>query len=365
MRVIFSPGGVQQTFGGVSRYVFETVSRLNSLGTESLVSAPIAWNQYFLNSPKRLHDGFSVRPPGRVFRKVFDRTNRVSWQVRPFFKPPDVVHQTYYFDNFLALRGVKRVLTVYDMIHERFPAQFRFARQLSDAKLKACNRADVIITISDHTRVDLVDIFGIEPGKVVTVPLAGSIANPFPREQEATKPFFLHVGGRQGYKNFAALLRAISTVPAFTRREVALVVFGGGAATADEYELMIRYGIHPESVEFLSGDDTKLANLYSRARALIYPSLYEGFGIPPLEAMSAGCPVIAGDNSSLPEVVGDAGLLVDTSNPQDIAGAISAVNEDSDLRLTLSEKGVTRARLFSWEKTAKETLAVYRSLVSL
>lgn len=365
MRVIFSPGGVQQTFGGVSRYVFETVSRLNSLGTESFVSAPIAWNHYFLNSPNRFHEGFSVRPPGRVFREVFDRINRFFWQVQPLFQPPDVVHQTYYFDSFLALRGVKRVITVHDMIHERFPAQFRFARQLSDAKLKACNNANIIISVSENTKADLVEIFGIEPEKIITIPLAGSTETSFPREQEITHPFFLHVGGRRGYKNFAALLSAISIIPAFSRREVSLVVFGGGAATVDEYELMIRYGIHPESVEFTSGDDTKLANLYSRARALIYPSLYEGFGIPTLEAMSAGCPVIAGDNSSLPEVVGDAGLLVDTSNPHDIAGAISAVNEDSDLRLTLSERGVARARLFSWEKTARETLDVYRSVLSL
>lgn len=370
MRIIFSPGGTEQKVGGISRYVFELAQHLSELGETTCLHSPILQNSYFLESSPNFYAGWAVpRPiklPGRLTRLV----NRTTWKMLSGKNLPDVYHHTYYTDCFSQKSSSPKILTVYDMIHEVFPAQFKDAGRISELKYLACEKADRIISISKSTTKDLVQIFNVSPDKISTVHLSGSLSptvntNSFLPISPHYGRFILYVGSREKYKNFDKLLTSLSLIPAFMAGDFSLVAFGGKLPSVEELELIRRLRLPEKSVHFVRGGDHALSWHYENAVALSYPSLYEGFGIPPLEAMSAGCPVIAGDNSSLPEVVGDAGLLVDTSNPHDLARAISAVNEDSDLRLTLSEKGFARAKLFSWEKTARETLDVYRSVLSL
>ncbi len=174
-------------------------------------------------------------------------------------------------------------------------------------------------------------------------------------------PYFLYVGQRSGYKNFARLLNAYASLPRI-RNEFDLISFGTNAFTPQEKEAIHSLGLDPMRVRHLSGDDASLAYLYRKATAFVYPSLYEGFGLPPLEAMSLGCPVLCSNTSSMPEVVGDAGLFFDPLDSEAIRQAMESVASSLELRRDLISRGTQRVKSFSYDRCAAETLAVYGSL---
>lgn len=364
--VAFSPGALEQTYGGTSRYLFELISHLREQGTGAFVSSPALWNEYFLKSPVPLHRGLvaSQLSRSRLSRKALNSYNRVVWQAPWVIRPAALLHQTYYFDHFNVTPNTPKILTVYDMIHELFPGQFKNAERTSRAKYQACQDASHIVTISDNTKSDLVEIFGIEPSRITTTHLASSITPSGNRDEEQRHPFLLHVGPRAGYKNFPKLLQALASLPAFMRGEVTLVAFGGGPASKNEHSLLEELRIRPGSVRFVEGDDRVLSFYYQKAQALVYLSLYEGFGIPPLEALTTSCPVIVSNRSSLPEVVGEAGILVDPEDEDKIAESISNLLDNPSLRGCLASKGRIQAQAFSWNKTTSETRAVYKYVLS-
>ena len=172
------------------------------------------------------------------------------------------------------------------------------------------------------------------------------------------KPYILYVGARPGHKNFERLLRAYAG-SSLLRREFDLVCFGWSDFLPAELKLMRSLDLPAGSVRHVSGTDEKLAGLYVSAAAFVYPSLYEGFGIPPLEAMSLGCPVVCANTSSLPEVTGDAAELFDPYDESAMRVAIERVVSTPEYATALAEKGRRRASLFSWEKCARDTLGVY------
>ncbi len=168
------------------------------------------------------------------------------------------------------------------------------------------------------------------------------------RRPREGRPFLLYVGLREGYKNFHRLLAAYSRSQ-LLKRDFDLVCFGGGALGGEERSRARDLGVPTARLRYVSGGDEALAQLYASAAALVYPSVYEGFGIPPLEAMSVGCPVICSNSSSLPEVVGDAAELFDPLDEDQIRSAMERVVMSEGLRKDLSERGRRRCALFSWQ----------------
>jgi glycosyltransferase involved in cell wall biosynthesis len=280
---------------------------------------------------------------------------------------PDLLHETYYGTYRGALGPWARVVTVYDMVHELFPDNFANARQITRLKRAAVDRADHVICISDNTRADLVKLFGVHPDKVSVVPL-GFDRVCAPGESLGTDPpvlpapYLLFVGNRGGYKNFAQLLRAVAHGPAL-RQDFSVVAFGGGDFGQAEIALVEELGLARHRVLHRQGDDKLLGQLYRAAAALVYPSLYEGFGLPPLEAMAQGCPVISSDRSAMPEVIGDAGEFFDPTSVESMATAIERVVYTPSYAQALRELGQRRLAQFTWERCAEQTLALYRSLV--
>jgi glycosyltransferase involved in cell wall biosynthesis len=171
------------------------------------------------------------------------------------------------------------------------------------------------------------------------------------------------VGGRAGYKNFEGLLKAYGARPDL-QKNYDLIVFGGGTLTTQESELIKLLGIPVEKIRHVTGDDAVLGELYQHAAVFVYPSFYEGFGIPPLEAMSFDCPVVCSNASSIPEVVGDAAVMIDPASPDMIGWAIEAVLSDPVMRQSLIERGRERLKWFSWQACARQTVDVYRQVLS-
>ena len=219
--------------------------------------------------------------------------------------------------------------------------------------------------MSESTKADLIEILGVNENKVDVVyhgvtKLPGVSENP---ERVANGwPFLLYVGQRGGYKNFYALASAYARVDGM-RDEMKLVCFGGGKWTSEEKRYFVNLGLDDSSVFQLGGTDQTLAQLYRDAIALVYPSLYEGFGLPLLEAMSQGCPVLCSDTPALREIADRAALYFDPESEDDLRSQLSVIASSESLRASLCGAGKRRSSEFSWEKCVNETCEVYASLL--
>ena len=354
-----------QNYGGVSRYFFELANNIAhaKLAEVSIIS-PLYVNSYLSSASSEL------RVIGRKIPAI-RRTGRFNRAINQLLVPsamkairPDVVHETYYSKTRQAPQSSKVVLTVFDMVHEKFPESFSKWDPLKSEKVVAVRRADHIVCISENTRKDLIQLLGVEHEKTSVVHLGFSLTEAAQEDHwKGCRPYLLHVGARAGYKNFETLLRAYAREPTLVR-EFDLVAFGGGDFDTKELILIKALGLSDATVRQVSGGDSILAGLYQGAALFVYPSRYEGFGIPPLEAMSFGCPVICSNRSSIPEVVGDAAVFFDPDSSDSIALAIDSVLNNAELRGTLIARGRERIKMFSWEQCAEQTLDVYRKVLA-
>ena len=260
--------------------------------------------------------------------------------------------------------SAKRVITVYDMIHEKFADNLSRRDNAQQIKAHAVRRADHVICISENTRRDLIALLGVPEEKTSVVHLGYSLAmkNDAVKPAELEKPFILYIGSRGGYKNFEGLLRAYGS-SRFLKNEFSMVCFGREGFSASELSLAESLHISQDNILHVSGTDDILAGLYASAAVFVCPSLYEGFGIPPLEAMSFGCPVVCANVSSLPEVVGDAAELFDPTDEAEMRAAIERVVSTPQRGQLLVDRGYERIKQFSWEKCARDTLNVYKKLL--
>lgn len=367
MKIIYdSQIFAQQEFGGISRYFCALVAQLaNFPDTEARIVAPLYVNGYLKGLGNNIAVGQYVRrlpKTGRIIRTLSAALFRpLAGMIRP-----DVVHETYYSERPMCGGKMPRVLTVYDMIHERCPDSFAANDPMARIKACAVQRADHIFCISENTRRDLLEIHQL-PEDRVSVTYLGYDALPQSALTAAdlvgAAPYLLHVGGRHGYKNFEGLLRAFAA-SAWLRDNLRLVCFGSAGFSREERGLITALGLSESQIIHLGGGDDRLAALYQGAAAFVYPSRYEGFGIPPLEAMSLDCPVICSNTSSIPEVVGEAGEYFDPHDIESIRAALERVLQSSTRRQALIALGRLRHELFSWQRCAQETHNVYRRLAA-
>ena len=368
MRVVYDPQIFsQQVYGGVSRYFCEIAARIsNAPGVKVSIVAPMYVNGYLQKMPPGIVAGFRA-PRNEQFRRPLRKLDALitDWMLRA--TAPDIVHETYFSPRQTGPNRVCRVLTIYDMIHEKFASHFPHADKTAEYKAIAAKRADHVICISESTRRDAIEILQLPAERTSVIHLGCDLMTAGEgRGKDVVlpmkKPFLLYVGKRGGYKNCLRLMEAYATSPQL-KDGYGLICFGGEPFNGDELSMIHRLGLNGSHVMQLGGDDRLLASLYACASALVYPSLYEGFGIPPLEAMSYGCPVICSNTSSIPEVVGDAGEYFDPGDVDSMRDAIECVTESKARREELIAKGRERLNCFGWDRCASKTLDIYRKLI--
>lgn len=266
-------------------------------------------------------------------------------------------------------RGLPLVVTVHDLLPLRHPELFtRQTRMHTRLYAPFVSRAARLITPSDYTRAQVIELLGVSAERVVTVP-NGLDSSFFPREVDRDMlarefgirgRYVLAAGTLEPRKNLIAVLRAFAVL-AREVDDVTLVIAGGRGWRNDAFDAELASCAAVDRVR-LTGfvSDEHLTELYSGAACFVYPSLAEGFGLPPLEAMACGAPVITGDRTALPEVMGGAGMLVDPEDPDALAAQLLRVLGDEQLARRMSTAGVSRARHFSWAATAAATEQVYR-----
>ena len=353
--------------GGISRYITELAQRLGRSGeVEPSIFAGVHDNG-FIADPAIVR-GVNIigrrAPTPRARGSVFGALDYGAFRIyQKLGAQPDVYHPSYYPRTIGRRPGVALVATVYDMIHERLP-DFHRGDPTPRRKRALIEAADRILCISETTAADLTTFYGVDPSRITVTYLgAGSAAWHTGRRAPSTRvgrPYFLYVGRRSGYKNFQTLLEAYIS-DSMLRDETALVAVGGGEWTASERAL-IGEGGRRVVVEQLEADEAQLQRLYRGAIALCVPSLYEGFGLPVVEAMRAECPVIANAAGSLPEIVGDAGIVGSMTDAGVLAATMRALMSDEERRAFYRERGRIRAKLFDWNHTAALTLEAYREV---
>jgi glycosyltransferase involved in cell wall biosynthesis len=361
---------VLQYWGGVSRYFAELHWALRRAQVDSVVAAPFWRSEHLSAGP-----GVIGRPlPAAFQRTVLQR--KVSWRIgialgaiaeratlatRRHGIP--ILHRTYYSAR-SAPRGISRIETVYDMIHETYPEMFAPSRTAM-TKARAVAESTFVITISEWTRRRLLELYDVDPHKVVTVHLGVTLELPDPCWVDRLaneSPFVLYVGSRHGYKNFERFLAAV-VVSGIVADGLRVVAFGGGPPGRKDLDLIDRLGLAPH-VTFESGSDATLAAFYRSAICLVYPSLDEGFGLPPLEAMGHGCPVASARAGAMPEILGPAAAFFDPTDVEAMAASIRLLASDQDETERLRRLGLRRAALYTWDATAAATMDVYKAAVA-
>ena len=362
MKVLFDSAIMaQQEFGGVSKYFLEMSGRLDRHDVEHRLFAPLFINQHLHHLSDRHTFGIGVRAT-RLNRKTASMLGKVTLPLAAALYRPDIIHQTLYDMPHPRRARCPTVITIHDMIQELFAADFPGSKGWIARKRNAIAQSDWIICDSRNTETDLLRLYPEAVGRTSVVYLAGSLPPVTAAPPASRDPYLLYVGHRGGYKNFVGFLAAYASSPRL-QRDLRVVCAGGGPFSAAEQKLLADAGV-ADRVSQTGASDEELVGLYRDAAVFIYPSLYEGFGIPPLEAMSCDCPVIALREGSVPEVCGDGVQSPASPAPDDLRDAIEGLVYGRALRDELIVRGRRRVADFSWDKCARDTAAVYRHVVA-
>ncbi|CAM4109174.1 mannosyltransferase [Pedobacter westerhofensis] len=339
-----------QKAGGISTYWSELITRL--LRDEIDVS----FDEF--NHQNIVRSSFTIKADDITFSNnrtlLFERFKAMPLKNQ---NVPFVFHSSYH--RITNNPNASQVTTVHDFVHEKFYKGIRRGLHLMQKK-KVLKAADYVITVSENTKKDLLQFHPSIPEDRIKVIYNGVSTDFYPLTEQdkqylpetGSRPYLLYIGSREHYKNFEFTIRLLRECPDFD-----LYIVGSPLLKKEINQLV--QNIQGRWKHFNHITNFRLNQLYNMAFALIYPSNYEGFGIPLLEAMKAGTPFLALRNSSIPEVAGDAGVLVEAA---EVGLFKDALNYISDNSATLKEKGFAQADKFSWENCYQQTLSVYKEL---
>ena len=382
MRVLFdSQAFDMQTIGGVSRCFVELYRHLPK-EVNATIGVLESNNIYLRNLgyPYRgqLYDEFICKKPfrgkGRLFNWYNSIIGRKYWgnqYNRTYCKKllqdnrVDVFHPTYFGDWFLSYLGnIPFVLTIHDMIPERFFQYFKIDDFQILMKRKLAPLASKIIAVSENTKNDVVQILKVPEDKVeVIYHGVNSLDNNPSNKSLYVFPYLLYVGSRYEYKNFIPFLRSCKKI--FNKYKDLKLICTGAAFTPCELTQIESFGLSSRIIHRFVKTDEELMNLYHHAVCFVYPSLYEGFGIPILEAYQAQCPVLLNRRSCFPEIAGDAAIYFDMdSDTSDFAEVFEDFyNSYSYIKDELILKQNKRLKQYSWERSAQQLADVYQSII--
>lgn len=381
MRIAFDCSPLLKQKTGIGWYCYNLLEQLLNLTEEEFVLFSFSLKSRRPDLPK----GWLTRPMTSYrFYAPLTRSSVVFVSKvlnekvsRPLLPSVDIAH----FTNFIGfpIRRAKTILTIHDLAFVRYPETIQKLNLfiLRSLLKNSIDIADVVITVSNSTKKDLVSFFNYYPDKIITIPLGvnhgvfrpvsnKSIIDDFKRKYSLGR-YILFLGTLEPRKNPIGLLKAyVVLCQKMELDRTPDLVFGGGIGWKnkifEEKYLSLDKNIK-DKIHFLGYiPQEELPFLYSGADVFVFPSFWEGFGLPPLEAMACGVPVVTSNVSSLPEVVENAALLVDPNSHEQIAEAIYKVLTDEDLASKLKYAGIKQAAKFTWKNTAQQTLEVYKNI---
>jgi len=337
------------------------------------------FNEYFifLNSfrqPKKTIDSFVNQNSKRIFLINYHLPNRILDISANFFSFPKIdklIKADVFYSpniNILAFENPgKRILTVHDLSFVHYPEFFglreRFWHWRQNFK-KQIKNTGLIITVSDFVKKDIIETLNIPEGKIVRIysgvnPFYKPIKFPYP-----SKPFIFYLGTIEPRKNIVGIIKAFNLLKTISQfKDLELVIAGGKGWLYDKILKEAKKSPFYSSISFVGRiSEEKARELYNTASVFVYPSFYEGFGFPPLEAQACGLPVIASNRASFSEILRDSAILINPDNVNEIASAIEALLTDNNIRNSLINKGFENIKRFNWNNTAKELISICQKL---
>ncbi|OYZ02921.1 MAG: hypothetical protein B7Y37_00295 [Sphingobacteriia bacterium 28-36-52] len=353
----------EQPYGGISRYYYELIYRLQQKPGIHIQLDILSADNIFLEQLKGKNFWNEVQFKGKkdLNRLLSNAYDSFAARMQPF----DVFHPTYYSKTSLhRTAGKPMVITIHDMIDERFHQGQAAYENIIALRAKHISKADKIIAVSENTRNDLIELCGVDPNKIETIYHGNSfnlnIAR-FTQPKLIEQPYLLYTGKRFAYKNFDRFLQSL--VPIMKANpDLWLVCAGGGAFKKAELNQLNKLQLNHRVIYQPIHNNEQLASLYNHAQCLVYPSLYEGFGLPIIEAFACGCPVITSLGSSTGEIAGDAAVLINPNNTEEMTQKMNELLYNESLQNQLVQLGHNRAHLFNWDKTANQTLKLYQAI---
>lgn len=358
MKIVIAAWHLKNFNVGIGRYARELIEALGRADQT---------NHYCILLPQAEHP-FTARPNMRYRVVRFPLFRRRFWeQVAPLLVGSyDVLHFPY--DSCVAWKRGKFVTTIHDVKPLLFPelsARPNLNSRIEDWLVgNRWRMIDQVITVSEHSRRDLLAHVPLRPGQVSVTPLGLDVERFRPAEhRQEGRPYVFCVAGSDPTKNVALLVEAFAKLPGQLLDRFDLILAGDVCKREDIRAAIHRLGLGVQAKLVGLVSDEALVAYYQQATVFVFPSLYEGFGLPVLEAMGCGCPVICSNASSLPEVAGDAAVLVDPCRSDQLAEQLARVLESDAVQASLRLRGLARAKEFVWDRTARQTVAVYERTV--
>ena len=350
-----------QKYGGISNYFFNLVNELNKKKIENKIYAPLYINEYIKSLKAK--NIFGLKLNFNYF-KINSIVNKLFFNFFLEKYNPDILHLSYYENyDFKNNSNQKNILTVYDMIHEEYCINFK-KDETSLKKFNSCKKADHIIAISKITKKKLIEFFKISPEKISVTYLGGDhMKNIKPLKIDIRKKFILYVGSRAGYKNFGKLISAYYLNNKISK-DYDLIVFGGEKISRTEMNMYKKKFKIIDNVKFIHSNDQVLKFLYKKASLFVYPSLQEGFGIPPIEAIFNNCPVACSNIPVFKEILGNSCFYFNPHNVRDINITLHKIlNSPKYGKKLLKHKNKIKKK-FTWSKCAFETIKIYKKVLN-
>lgn len=344
-----------QKFGGISRYFVELMSRLpqDVTPTHSVVFT----DNVYLRASNLPLSTKSYHPRFIGSYQINSVISKAAIRRKDF----DLFHPTYYDPYFLGCLKKPYVITVHDMIHELFGDMFPFYDRTRSFKKKVITQARHIIAVSQKTKEDIISLYGLNEEKISVVYHGHSVnAATIEPIKDIPHRYLLFVGQRGRYKNFDRLVKAFAQI---SKREPDIkLICTGKPFHPNEQKLLQSLNIEDKVVHYFATDE-QLACLYQNALCFVFPSLYEGFGIPILEAFAADCPLALSNTSCFPEIAQDGGAYFDPYDIDSIAAVLSDIIANESLRANLVMRGRDILSRYSWDKMAANTANIYKSII--
>ena len=349
-----------QKYGGISRYFLELQKKIQF--TNSIkICCPIYLNNYISNR-KGVLKLLKLKKIPRYSTKLLNGSNYILNEIYFNFWQPDIIHKTYFNDYNYNFKKAKKIINVWDLSHEIYHDMYNKPSNWRPKK-NSLKDIDHIICSSKKTQDDLINFYDVDLKNTSVIYQGTPNISESSLDLNIDFKYFLYVGSRKKYKNFKLILKTFNLNKNFLEN-FKLICFGYEKFEKDEIELMNKLNINKEKIKLLSGNDEILASLYKNAEALIYPSLNEGFGFPPLEAMKFGCPVITSNNLAIQEAVGNCGFYFDPRDEKNLADTLEKFLNSKDERELKKKDGFQRANLFNWDKTSQDLLKLYKKILS-
>lgn len=352
-----------QKYGGVSKYTYNMMREIaQDKEIEFVLPVLVSINGYFRDVIK----GWTTSIKFRGMKRILQCINKVYTLLYVMTHDVDIYHPTYYDPYLLWLcqrRGIKVVVTIHDMIHEIFADDLSDAGKTVPWKKQFIDQSDVIIAVSQNTKKDILNFYpDIDPDKIKVIYEGGICDERTEPVEHLPAKYILYIGKRSYYKNFRLFMRAVSDI--LREDGYDLLCIGGGPFSEEERELMQGLAIE-DKVIWMDCTERELNDIYQKATLFVYPSLYEGFGIPLLEAFANQCPVVCSQTSSLPEIAEGGAVYFAPTDETDLFKKVSAMIRDEKLRIDHISEGRKRADFFSWQKMGQEIREVYYHVISL